>query len=320
MSPLVLSSDVAFAVFRFVVSTLPFLVALIYLLYVASQRGSSGGFNNADDTGPFSLMDTLLVFLLCHVIWTLFCAYLLFFIPKRRQLLNRYLDEGEQTLGDVIFNQSAIIKFGAYWRFQAFRDYGYAMYSYQPSNSNTMDLQSSPVVIRKQVRVYQPFTRTAVPILTLPQEPFSGQPKIDIEIDLHQTRTERDTTLRYIAAVSIFWILFSLAGATYCTYQMSAIEGNDDDDNNNNYGVLIGNENPKLARRILLIVVGMNPFFAFIVTWIRFWYYNNWMVHRGVIDKDDNDGQRTIQHCSLNDNTSSADGVDATPYNILDKP
>ena len=101
---------------------------------------------------------------------------------------------------------------------------------------------------------------------------------------------------------------------------MSVIEGGDDDDNNNNYGVLIGNENPKLARRILLIVVGMNPFFAFIVTWIRFWYYNNWMVHRGVIDKDDNDGQRTIQHCSLNDNTSSADGVDATPYNILDKP
>jgi len=325
------SAGVALTIFRFCLSTLPFLAVLAYLLYQASQRGNvndndndndnDNGNDDANDDGNenddnananvyenddlFSLMDSTLVFLSFHVFWTLFAVYLLVFIPKRRYLLDRYLREGESTIGDVVVDEpsSSTKKFG--FHCLSFRKYGYAIYSH-PTKIDP------PMVIRKKVRVYQPYTRERITILRLPNRPLSGQAKTDIEIDLSQMRTERSTTLCYISAVSLFWVLFSLAGAAFCTYQMGAIgDGN-----------LVGNENAKRARRTLLIVVGINPFFALVVNSIRFLMYHNWMVHRGASIKDEGEARKNLPENSkwlgfYNKEEAFDDSSDQIPYSIL---
>lgn len=289
-------AGVALTILRFFLSTLPFLAVLVYLLYMAALRGNADE-DDAPNDDPFSLMDTMIVFLSFHVFWTLFAVYLLVFVPKRRYLLDRYLREGERTIGDVIIVDEPSKKLGL--RFLSFRQYGTAIYSH-PTQIDP------PMVVRKKVRVYQPYTRERLTIITLPNRPKSGQAKIDIEIDLSQMRTERDTTISYISAVAAFWVLFSLAGAAFCTYQMGAI----------NEGFLVGNENLKVARRTLLLVVGINPFFAVVVNSIRFLVYHNWMVHRGKTIEDEGDA-RKMTYATNNDDAASLYGGDQIPYSIM---
>ena len=286
-------------ILRFCLSTLPFLAVLIYLLYSAVQRGNAFQ-NEVNEDAMLSLMDIMTVFLSFHVVWTMFAVYLLVFVPKRRYLLDRYLREGERTLGDVIVEDPTK---SSGPRCLISRQYGYAIYSH-PTKTEP------PVVVRKKVRVYQPFTRERIQIIRLPNRPLSGQAKIDIEIDLSKMRTERDTTLGYASAVSIFWVLFTLGGAGFSVYQMTAIPEN----------LLLQDENVDLARRIILIVAGINPFFAFIANGFRYLMYYNWMVHTGATIENEDVARniRTNNFCLYNnDDAASYDGSDQIPYSIL---
>jgi len=293
------AAGATFTILRFFLSTLPFLAVLLYLLYIAVQRGNTFE-NEEENEAIFNLMDITIVFLSFHVIWTLYAVYLLVFVPKRRYLLDRYLREGETTLGDVIVEDPSK-KTGL--RCLVSRQYGHAIYSH-PTKINPS------VVVQKKVRVYQPYTRERVAILRLPNRPLSGQAKIDIEIDLSNMRTERDTTLCYISAVAIFWVLFSLAGAGFCVYQMGYIPEQ----------FLWGNEDVELARRIFVLVAGINPFFAFIANGIRYLMYYNWMVRWGASIKDEENARnvKTNNWCGYNDDeAASFDGSDQIPYSIL---
>jgi len=284
-------------VLQFCLSTLPFFAVLGYLLYRAIERGNGFEDNGEEIVAMFSLMDITKVFLSFHVTWTVFAVYLLIFVPKRRYLLDRYLREGEKTSGDVIVEKKKGL------RCVTSRQYGYAIYSH-PTKTEP------PVVIRKQVRVYQPYTRERVEILRLPNRPLSGQAKIDIEIDLSKMRTERETTLCYISAVAIFWVLLTVAGACFCVYQMDTIPEQ----------YLLVDENVELARKIIFLVVGINPFFAFVVNGIRYLMYYNWMVHRGSSIKDEEVARniKTTNWCGYNvDAEASFDGSDQIPYSIL---
>jgi len=290
----------AMTIFRFCLSTLPFLAVLVYFLYTAIERGNAFDGEEEEVTITlFSLMDLEFVFLAFHVCWTMFAVYLLVFVPKRRYLLDRYLREGETTSGDVIFEDPKKKGF----RCIKTRQYGYAIYSH-PTKTDP------PVVVRKQVRVYQPYTRERITILRLPNRPLSGQAKIDIEIDLSKMRTERDTTLCYISAASVFWVLFSLAGAGFCAHQMSVIPDE----------LLMDDENAMLARKILYIVAGANPVVALVVNGIRYLWYHNWMVHRGASFKNEG-AARNIKASNWSlynkDDSTSFDGSDQIPYSIL---
>lgn len=277
---------------QFALSTLPFKLVLGYLLYRALERG-----NGAGEDDLFSLMDSTIVFLAFLISWTMFAVYLLVFVPKKRYLLERYLREGEQAMGDIIVEDPSKRNC------LSSRKYGYAVYSH-PTKSEP------PVVVRKQVRVYQPFTRERAVILRLPNRPLSGQAKVDIEIDLSKMRSEKETTLRYIITVSIAWVLFALGGACFCVYQMSAIPE----------GYLMDEENPQLARMILYIVAGVNPFLALALNGIRYVMYHNWMVHKGASLTDEQEARKikTSKWFGFGtDDDVSCDGSDQIPYSIF---
>lgn len=291
--------SVAVTIGRFCASTLPFLAVLVYLLYNAVRRGKIDQ-ENLVNFSAFSLVDIMVVFLSFHVFWTLFAVYLLVFVPKRRYLLDRYLREGEKTSGDVIVEDPT--KSNPLCR--ASRQYGYAIYSH-PTKTDP------PLVVRKKVRVYQPFTRERIQILRLPNRPLSGQAKIDIEIELTKMRTERDTSLFYVSAIAVFWVLLSLGGAGFALYQLTVLPEQ----------LLFEDENVAFARKILIIVAGANPFFAFIANGFRYLMYYNWMVRSGA-SLDNEDVARNVNAMnwciySGGDDAASFDGSDQIPYSIL---
>jgi hypothetical protein len=295
-------------VIRFFFSTVPFLVVLVFLLYkawerphLAAQAASSYNANNAnnnnnanvdiDDGGVFSLMDILLIFLMFHICWTLFVIYLLIFVPKRRHFLGRYLSEdAERSLGDVIYDPDSRAC-------GHLHDYGYTLYAHptQPAK-----------VVRKRVRVYQAYTRERVTIVRLPNRPLSGQSKIDIEIDLKQMREERDISLRWISWVGLFWVIFTLVGASYDLYQMHVVESHGD--------LMTFNENTELAVRLFIVVIGLNIPVCYAVNWIRFLFYHNWMVNRGALINDENEARKVDPICFK---ALSEDGSEEIPYSIL---
>lgn len=285
---------------RFCMSTIPFLVVLIYFLYTAYHRPYYYSQQSEDDEEPLmSLMDILIVFLTFHVLWTIFAAYLLFYIPKRRQLLGLFLSDGaEETLGDVIFDETSNAPILGCCRFN-YQDYGYAVYPH-PHNPHGQ-------VVRKQVRVYQPYTRERITILRLPNRPLSGQPKVEIVMDLSSMKQERDTTIKFMTIVSVAWLLFSLAGAVYTLVQMTRAQ---------NHGFIVGNENAANGRRLLLVVVGLSVPFALLVNFIRFLCWRNWMVNSGSVLDNERDA-RKVQPACLCSAPLTEGSDDAIPYRIL---
>ncbi|KAG7360598.1 hypothetical protein IV203_035697 [Nitzschia inconspicua] len=283
---------------RFCLSTVPFLAVLVYFIYTAYHRPHFYSQQvEGDDEPLMSLMDILIVFLLFHVLWTLFTVYLVFYIPKRRRFLGRYLDEGETTLGDVIFDESSRMK--VLCCRLSYQDHGYAVYPH-PNNPHGH-------VVRKRVRIYQPYTRERVAIVRLPNRPLSGQPKMEIEMDLSLMKKERDTTIKFMTFVSIAWILFALAGAVYTLIQMTRSQ---------DQGFVVGNENAVLGRRLLVVVVGLNVPFCLLCNFIRFLVWRNWMINRGAILENEGDARKLQPTCLYT--ASSADGSeDAIPYSIM---
>lgn len=284
------------SVMHVMLTTMPFLVVLIYFLYLAYVRPDHPVYNLGDDytddeykeatKGNFILLiDILSVFLGFHALATLCAVYLMVFIPKRRHFIGRYLKEGESTIGDVIYDKTSR-------RFGGFHDYGYAVYSHPHQRK----------MIRKRVRVYQQYTRERITILRLPNRPLSGQAKVDLEIDLVAASQERDTKNKYIALFLIAWVVFSLLGAAYVLYQMNNIQDERDD--------------ASVGKKVFLVVVGLNIPFAFAVNWIRFLMYRNWMVNRGAVVDDDVDA-RKVHGCLME--AESVDGSEVIPYSLLNE-
>jgi hypothetical protein len=292
------SSVITGSLIRFNLATVPFLLVLMYFLYVATQRPYYYSQQDEDDDEPLMcLMDVLVIFLSFHVLWTLFLAYLVFYIPKRRRFLGRYLSEGETTIGDVIYDESSRLSILGRCRLN-YSDYGYAVYPHPDKMQ----------IVRKRVRVYQPYTRERVAILRLPNRPLSGQPKMEIEMDLSGMKRERDTTLKWMTIASIAWFLFTLAGAVFTQIQMARSIAQ---------GFVVGNENDKVGRRILILVAGLNIPLAFAFNFVRFVVWRNWMVNRGATLDNETEARSSLPDGCLFNAPSKDGSEDAIPYSIM---
>jgi hypothetical protein len=285
---------------RFGLSTIPFVIVLIYFIGTAYHRPYLYSQLDGDDDEPLmSLMDILIVFLTFHVLWTIFACYLVLYIPYRRSFLGQYLEEeGETSLGDIIFDDSSSRMHILCCRLN-YQNHGYAVYPH-PNNPHGQ-------IVRKRVRVYQPYTRERIPIVRLPNHPLSGQPKVELEMDLSLMKEERDTTIKYMTYISIAWVLFALAGAMYTLIQMTRSQ---------NQGFVVGNENAVLGRHLLLLVVVLNVPFALLCNFLLFVVWRNWMMNQGIILENETDARKLQPACLC-----SAPLVDASdnaiPYSIM---
>jgi hypothetical protein len=282
---------------QFMAATLPLLGVLIYFLYEAWERPRKEIYQLADDytqeewdsaneeTGSLiSLMDMLIVFLTLLLLWTMFAVYVVVFIPKRRLLIGRYLEEGQIVVGDVHYDRTSRIC-------GSFHDYGYAIYKHPTEQK----------LIRKRVRVYQGYTREKLAILLLPNRPLSGQARVDLEIDLLAATEERDSRNKFTAVVSIMWALFTSLAPLYLLYQMDQV--NDP------------NDNASRARKVYLVIMGLNVPLAFGINSIRFAMYTNWLINRGAIVNDIR-AAKNPRGCIVT-SVPSEDGSETIPYSIL---
>ena len=286
---------------HFVLTTIPLLGLLIYFLYEAAIRPQKSIYNLGDDFTDdeyeaarseigslISLNDMLIVFLIFHALWTMFVVYVLIFIPKRRHLIGRYLRDGEETLGDIIYDRNSR-------KCSGFHDYGYAIYPHPTRR----------ILIRKRVRVYQPYTRERVTILRLPGNPLSGQAKVDIEVDLSAASQDRDNRNHSLAVYSTCWYFFTLLGSVFLLHQMKQT-----DDVEGYHST---------ARKFLIMVVGLNIPISYIANMTRFILFQNWMTNRGAIIDNSDDARKIVDtspgSCLWDE--PSVDGSDVIPYSIM---
>jgi hypothetical protein len=265
---------------HFILATIPLLGLLIYFLYLTYRQ----------ENDDFHLFDIDIVFLTFHVLWTIFAIYIAKFVPKRRNLIGRYLSEGEECLGDIIYDKNSR-------KFTKFHDYGYAVYPHPTKKK----------MIRKRVRVYQPYTRERITIISLPNKPLSGQAKVDIEIDLKATTNDHDNQNKPIAVFATFWYFFTLLCASYVTLQMYNLDNPD--------------EYANRAVGLFFIVVPANIPFSYFLNLIRYRRFKTWLTNRGAIMKnvDITRTLQTLQVDHLFDEKSMDGSEDTTPYNMINE-
>jgi hypothetical protein len=285
---------------HFIVTTVPLFGLFVYFLYEAYRRPNEAIYQLGDDynddqwqaaneaTGALMpLKGVVVVFLSFHVLWTIFAIYVVTFVPKRRHLIGRYLSDGEECLGDIIYDKNSR-------RCSSFHEYGYAVYPHPTQKS----------LIRKRVRVYQPYTRERIAILRLPNKPLSGQAKIDVEIDLRAASKDRDKRNKWIAFFSTFWFFFTLLGAAYVIHQMSKVDDK--------------NENAEAATRLFIIIVGANLPCSYFLNLMRYLMFRNWLTNRGAMIENVDDA-RNLQPGSLFDAESVDGSTNGIPYSIMNE-
>jgi len=122
-------------------------------------------------------------------------------------------------------------------------DYAYVTYEYPKfdkkaaskdsrRNKGVDKIDSRQMMIEKQIRTYHPHHREGVSIILLPNLPFSGQPKADVEMDVkthqHSAYAKRNQhRATNVIFLCFFWMLFTLCGAVYSVTQMEKIRYKD---------------------------------------------------------------------------------------------
>ena len=256
-----------------------------------------------DPYHEISLMELLISFSSFFALWSILVVYLALFVRKRRDLIMGYVqkDSGAiEVLGNVYFkNPSSSYKNCCGRCINA--DYAYVSYEYpifddetstSTTSTGTTDKKAASkegrrkkgvdkivfyhqMMIEKQVRTYHPHHREGVSIIILPNLPFSGQPRADVEMDVktHQNSTyakrnqHRATNVIFLC---FFWMMFTLCGAIYSVTQMEKIRYKD-------FG-----EDPIEGWKVFSLIVGIiTPTLALGGNYTVWWRYRRWVTKRG---------------------------------------
>lgn len=207
------------SILQFLFMTLPLLGVYLYFLYLAYDRPNIANPNNpqyAQDR--IRLMDILITYLVTLIPFSTLIIYMLWFVHKRHTLSQRYEKESISILGNVHYNESYYVDdtMNEQWRdtfsgqvkhtlaklwawvangLTLRNNYGYVVYELERvANHPACNYEDRQIrkkrnnkmlvgTITKKVRVYHRYPREQVSILVLPDFPYSGQPKIDMEAD-----------------------------------------------------------------------------------------------------------------------------------------
>jgi len=250
-------------------SSLPMLLVLISFLYSAAIRPNELSIypEGVDDDdviqqyfdrqGLIPLYQIVYTFLGFFVMWSVLASYIIVFVPKRRRLMESYLNpsEVENVVGDVYFQPTTTRCH--------LTDYAYAVYAHR---------QMEGYLVQKRVRTYHPYTREKIAVVVLKGKPYSGQPKTDIDIDIKSYSGDRDKT-NYATWFSLLWVVFTLLGSIYVMFQMSKIDHP---------------KQPHMLREFFGIVMIVTPIFAIGGNWLKWRLHYNWVVNRGETVRDEN--------------------------------
>lgn len=316
--PIPLMALPAGSVYQFLAVTLPLLVVYLYLLSLVITRPDE--VESLDDRIP--LTNILHAYLVTLVLFSSLAFYLIWFVKKRRNLVAHYRKNGIVILGNVEFGDDSPAPLGFCGKLRkcwvcrrlfplASGDYGYATYNLEKVANHPACSVSKPEKlvgkIRKKVRVFHRYSREQISIVVLPDRPYSGQPKVDLEADwasfseevgdiidggccnngIDSTDSDQDgyTTpivraiqrdrMLGVLIITAFWISFCFFAALYTCFQIGEIEEYYDDESATfawvTLGIMVGVVTP-------LVAVGGN--------WLRWMQYSRWMLRSGKKVKD----------------------------------
>ncbi|KAL3773097.1 hypothetical protein ACHAW5_009528 [Stephanodiscus triporus] len=161
-------------------------------------------------------------------------------------------------------------------------------------------------IVTKRVRVYHRYPRERISVLVLPKYPYSGQPKADLEADwasfakyvglpsrvggegedddidddIDDDGSDGNAILRRrdrgrgVLAVAIFWVCFLVLASYYVVDRIRVVDD------------AYVDEDAETARLAFWIVVGgVFPAVSILGNWIRWKFYERWMLHGGTKEK-----------------------------------
>ena len=120
--------------------------------------------------------------------------------------------------------------------------------------------------------------------------------QIDLEIDLLTSSKERDHVNGSITIISVIWVLFLLVSPMYLLKQIATI--NDP----------INDCSPTFAKTLYYVVVGSSLPISYVVNWIRFIVYKNWLLNSGIVTYDTEEAR--YGHGCLTTQASKDDALD----------
>jgi len=258
---------------RFALATIPLAIVMIYFIVEAYLRPQKPFYNlpsgttddavirqAAQDSGSLvPLMDMVYVSCAFCVAWTMAASYFLGYLGARAKLISKYLEEAKSVLGNVVYEDR-------YWACE-FRYYGYCSYTHPDPEE-----AKKGTVIRKQVRIYEPYTRELVPILYFPGKPYSGQGKEDLEYADLIFKQDRPREV-FEGRLCLLWAIFTAVIPLYILHQMAIIDeaefwaGLEDTYDNVNTGWLV--YGLFMSVGVMLFGVGGT---------ILCWFYRRWWI------------------------------------------
>jgi hypothetical protein len=215
-------------VIQSVLATLPLAALYIWFLYEAYKRPSANCTSYSesvdDDKGNnvftnecsslVALGDMVVVCAVIALYWAVLAYYLIFFVPRRHNLVKLYLTEGKTIIGDVYYS-SRNSKRCSY-----LTSYGTIVYSH-PN-------RETPLMIQRQVLVYEKYTRERAGLLHLPDQPCSAQPKEDLQID-HDVALLNQNRLHFMKMFSLGWLTISLLCPLYILFVLYEMKNTKDE-------------------------------------------------------------------------------------------
>jgi hypothetical protein len=194
---------------QLICATVPLALPILWFMYEAferpSQQCSQDTENVQDDScsNLFALVDIIVVTLCVALAWAILCVYLNYYVPRRHALVEEYLTNGKTIIGDVFYSPRKTYRCGH------LTSYGTVVYPHPNRNM--------PVLLQRQVFLYDKFTREKTTLLYLPDQPYSAQPKSDLRID-YDAAQMNSNRLDFLRLLSLGWLLFSLACSLYALF------------------------------------------------------------------------------------------------------
>jgi hypothetical protein len=297
-------------ILQFIATTIPFAILCVWFLYSTARRPYIDCYESVDNVTDDNiaanysencsqyvpLKQFAIVFLLLAFLWGLLVAYLLYYVPRRHQLIREYLSHGTTVIGDVYFNRHNKMG-GLCGRLLSSTQqpaYGYAVYphNHPTTNGGTDKATAEPVLLRRQVRVFERYTRERAAIIILPGLPYSGQPKMDLEIDRDVTDLNQHR-LQLLSRYAIGWLVFCVLAPIFIVETIRSLDQKNQNNNNGatneDGGEDVDNDPPPWQPDIdlhhfpswyYLMSFVVLPITVLLWTMILWWWHRRWMTYQ----------------------------------------